>query len=1020
MRLHTVVALFAISLLAIPAAAQEQRGSIVGVVTDASGAVLPGVTVEARSPPVVGVSTTTTDSSGRYRFPALPPGTYTVTATLQGFVAASAAEAIVTLGKQLSIDLSMKVAGLTETVSVTAESPVIDVKANAVTASVDSELIALIPKGRGLLSVLTQIPGTNNESRGGGLMIDGASGSENRFVVDGVDRTNARQGTATAITSVNNSGGTEVVVQDFIEEVQVKQSGWNAEYRAALGGVVNAVTKTGSNNFHGTGAIYYTDNKWLGDVRRELRSVPTDASRAEYIQRPRDKSHQSDAVVSLGGPILKDKAWFFAGYAQQDYPAERTVTWTNPGTFPATQTFENGAPNNKTGNYNVTSQLSNSLRARFTGNNETQKGSLGLPAIEPNGTSTASAATFNPRSAVFTDQYSNAYSGIVDWVATSKTYVNVTAGFLGYGLNSAGGDYYHGTRRTFSTTNVGLAGVPAEFQNVNGFADNNSNSFTVADNYTRFNLSMDVTRFAHWKGDHSFKIGGLYERIGNFADLGQQHVNIAFNWNQTLVTTQNVPVTGTYGYFVASRQYTDGDIHETNLSFFAQDAWSINSNLTVNYGVRLEKEEIPSYNPNAPGVNFGWGDKIAPRAGFAYDVKGDGKWKAYGSYGLFFDTMKLEMPRGAWGGEKWISYYYTLDTFDWKSIDCKGPNGEDGCNGGKFIESINFRHTSNEPNSTIGKIDPNLQPTQKHEYTFGLDHELGARMSLGVRYVHKGWDQTIDDIGVCAPGSQTCGEVYNIGNPGYGIGKTPIEGPYPSVPKVLNTYDGFELVARKRYSHNWQATSSIVFSRLYGNYAGLASSDENGRTSPNVSRYYDSLFLSFDQKGNEAIGRLGTDRPIQFKLQGSYTLPFGTSLGLNFQAMSGLLQSSTVSYQGVPIYFNGRGDLGRMPVFSQTDLLINHDFKIGGSRTISLQMNVSNLFDQDTATRRAISAYRDALVIPGFPSRPADAFFQPGGFDTVSIQAARLPASGRPSPTYNQPDQFQSARSIRVMGRIGF
>ena len=95
----------------------------------------------------------------------------------------------------------------------------------------------------------------------------------------------------------------------------------------------------------------------------------------------------------------------------------------------------------------------------------------------------------------------------------------------------------------------------------------------------------------------------------------------------------------------------------------------------------------------------------------------------------------------------------TFDTFDWKSIDCKGPNGEEGCNGGKFIESINFRHTSNEPGSTIGKIDPNLEPTQKHEYTIGLDRELAARMALGFRYVHKGWDQTIDDIGVCAPGS---------------------------------------------------------------------------------------------------------------------------------------------------------------------------------------------------------------------------------------------------------------------------
>src|SRR6185436_19430539 len=331
-------------LLAMAAAAQGQRGAIVGALRDASGAVLPGVTAEACSPSVVWVTSTVTDGQGNYRFPALPPGTSTVTATLQGFVAASAAEAIVTLAKQLSIELTMKLAGVTEAVVVTAESPIIDVKANAVTASVDSELIALIPKGRGLLSVLTQIPGTNTETRGGGLMIDGASGSENRFVVDGVDRTNARTGTATAITAVNNSGGTEVVVQDFIEEVQVKQSGWNAEYRAALGGVVNAVTKTGSNNFHGSAGMYYTNNDWLGDIRRELRSVPTDASKAEYIQRPRDKAHQSDAVVSLGGPIMKDKVWFFAGYAQADYPAERTVTWANPGTFPATQTFDNGAP----------------------------------------------------------------------------------------------------------------------------------------------------------------------------------------------------------------------------------------------------------------------------------------------------------------------------------------------------------------------------------------------------------------------------------------------------------------------------------------------------------------------------------------------------------------------------------------------------------------------------------------------------------------------------------------------------
>lgn len=1013
MRLRTFAALFAVLLLAMPVAAQEQSGSIVGVVKDGSGAVIPGATVEARSPSSIGVRSTTSDAQGTYRFPALPPGTYEITASLQGFTPAKIGDAVVSLGKQLTIDLTLKLAGVAESVTVSAESPLIDTKANAATAHLDAQYIELIPKGRGLLSVLTSIPGTNNESRNGGLSIDGASGSENRFIVDGVDRTNARTGTERAIS------GTEVLVQDFIDTVQVKQSGYNAEYRAALGGVVNAVSKSGSNSFHGTAGLYQTDNRWLGDIRRTLRALPTDASRSEYVTIPRDKFHQTDLVFSLGGPILKDKGWFFVGHAPQYYPTERTIRWSNPGTFPATQTFSNGKPNNIASNYNVTTQLASSLRARVTGNNETQRGGLTLPNIQPDGTSTSSAATFNPRSALFTEQFQNAYSGIVDWTLGQKTFVNATVSYLSYGSQSAGASFNPNTVRSFASPNIGMAGVPTDLQRVSGFTDGASNRFSVQDDYQRFNIDLSATRYARFKGEHAFKIGGLYERIGNFANLGDQAPNISLNWGSQYSSPNGFTRTGPFGYFVVSRIFTGGDIKETNLSFFAQDQWTVNNRLTLNYGVRLENEEIPSYNPNAPGVNFGWGDKIAPRFGFAYDLKSDGRTKMYGSYGIFYDTMKLEMPRGAWGGEKWISYYYTLDTANWPSIDCSDGFGVT-CTGGTFIESINFRHTSNEPGSEIGQIDPNLKPTRKHEYTLGLDRELRARMSFGVRYAHKGWDETIDDIGVCEPGSQVCGEVYNIANPGKGIGKHPIQGPFPDVPKVLNVYDGVEFVLRKRYSHNWQATSSILFSRLYGNYGGLASSDENGRTSPNISRYYDSLFLSFTEKGTEAIGRLNTDRPVQFKLQGAYTTPWGTNVGVNFFAFSGLLQSSTASFQGVPIYFKGRGDLGRTPMLNQTDLLLSHDFRLVGSSKIGVLANISNLFDQDTVTRLAFAAFRDAMVIPGFGNRVAEAFFQPGGIDVFAIQAARLPASGRPSPTYKQADQFQGARSIRLGAKITF
>ncbi len=1011
MNYQSVRVVFALAFLGIlagtspPAIAQEQSGSIQGVVKDATGGVLPGVMVEARSAQTVGVSSTTTDAAGVYRFPALPPGQYQVSASLQGFSPAKSA-AILSLGQHLRVELTLALPGLSETVQVTGETPLIDVKANAATANLTSIFIDLIPKGRNFTSVLTQIPGTNNESRGGGIMIDGSSGSENRYIVDGLDTTSARTGQSQ-----------KDVITDFIETIQVKQSGYNAEYRAALGGVISAVTKSGSNQFHGNVGSYYSNNSFLGKVRQSLRQIPTNQAKAEYITTPRDKGYSVDPVFSIQGPIKKDKIWFFVGYNPSYSYSQRTVTWVTPKTFAPTQTFDNNSPYDRTLNYNATSQIFNSLRARFTGSNERTRGSLGMPGIEPDGTSTSNASSYNPRPALRSDTFTDSYTGIFDWVASGKLYVNVTAGYFGYGSHSAGGDYYHGTRRTFSQSNVGLLDVPASLQQLSGYAENTSNNYSLGDNYSRTQVSADATWFGRLLGDHAVKVGGLYENIGNKADFGDQAPNISFAWGTTYNTLSNTTAKGPYGYFTVSQQFTKGSIHEVNLSFFAQDQWTVSNNLTVNYGVRLEHEQIPSYRPENPGVTFGWGDKIAPRLGFAYDLKGDGRWKTYGSWGLFYDTMKLEMPRGAWGAERWVQYIYTLDTYNWNTIDCTGTPDK-GCAGGTFIELNDRRHVSNQLGASL--VDPNLKPTRTGEFTLGVDHEFSPVMSLGARYAHKWMDQTIDDVGVIVVG---VGEVFYIANPGYGIGTGALGPNFPATPKVNRAYDSFELVLRKRLSHNWQATTSVVFSRLFGNYGGLASSDENGRASPNVSRYYDGLYMSFDQKGNQVKGLLQTDRPIQFKFQAAYITPWGTSVGMNFLATSGQLQTSQVTYQTVPVYFLGRGDLGRSPVFNQTDLHVAHDFRLPGRTRLSLQADIMNLFDQSIWLTEGTSAYRDSLTIPGFTGNPGGAFFQPGGFDTVAIQSAANAAnssSGRPQPMYKMPNGYQNARSIRMAIRFTF
>ena len=217
MRFRTLAFLFLAFALAMPAVAQEQRGAIEGIVKDASGAVLPGVSVEAKNVAVGSVATAVTDGAGVYRFPALAPGTYELTAALQGFNTQKVEGVQILLGQIKKVDFALGVGGVAETVQVSAEAPLVDVRQSARATSLRNEQIDLLPKGRDFTTLVTQAPGANNEGKLGGISIDGASASENRFIVDGVETTNLQTGT---------SG--KALIADFLEEVQVKSSGYTA------------------------------------------------------------------------------------------------------------------------------------------------------------------------------------------------------------------------------------------------------------------------------------------------------------------------------------------------------------------------------------------------------------------------------------------------------------------------------------------------------------------------------------------------------------------------------------------------------------------------------------------------------------------------------------------------------------------------------------------------------------------------------------------------------------------------
>ena len=213
--------------------------------------------------------------------------------------------------------------------------------------------------------------------------------------------------------------------------------------------------------------------------------------------------------------------------------------------------------------------------------------------------------------------------------------------------------------------------------------------------------------------------------------------------------------------------------------------------------------------------------------------------------------------------------------------------------------------------------------------------------------------------------------------------------------------------------------ASYTYSRLYGNWSGLASSDENGRSDPNVSRAFDLSPGNFDENGNNVYGLLGTDRPHTLKLFGNYAIEskLGTTmLGLSQQALSGTPISSEVSFI-VPIFYNGRGDLGRTDTYTQTDLLASHAFGLGGGKRMVLEAYVFNLFNQEAITNITPRYNRNGSIPQALT---ADLYAGTLGDATQYVAGLSPTASPSFNPIYNQPLGFQEARMIRLGVRFQF
>jgi carboxypeptidase family protein/TonB-dependent receptor-like protein len=944
--------LLSLGMLLGPAAsvqAQERTGIVTGTLVDASGGVLPGVTVTLTNIQTGRVSTATTDGSGMYRVD-VEPGRYKVDFALSGFARQEMPDVNVLLGREFTINATLKVGNLSEAVQVTAENaPLVDTRSTIIAHNVTAEEIDRMPKGRSFQSVAMTAPSVNQGEIEGGFQVNGASGSENQFTVDGVSTNSLLAGHSRQNT-----------VFEYLQEVQVKTVGIPAEYGGALGGVISAVTKSGGNLFTGEGHYYYLGSGLSASPVKRLVLSPVDDKTVYTVQDEKMPDHRNEVGGSLGGPIVHDKLFFFGSYSPRFATKTNQYKFsggTDPGEIQRDQTITNL--------YGKVSYGGRRVNAYFGAlwTPTTSKGTLpAYNGIDAQFLSASKASNqVNLVRGYEVDQRN--FTGNADIVLTNTTFLSMKVGHFHDDYKDTGVPLTTSWRYTNpcqgSVCPSGWAG-PTNTQNTPPV------QITDFDTTKQTYFQADYNATFAAAGFHTLKAGGGIRHNSNVVDQRYPGGRVELFWDLTYQSAVPgvAPSRGTYGYYTVDDLGTFGEASGDINHFYVQDQWSM-GRLTMNLGVRLEDEKIPAFRERKTAIEFGWGEKIAPRLGAAYDLFGDGRAKVFGSYGRYFDWTKYELARGTFGGDIWKTYYRALDDPNViNNINLSNMPGRDIL--GAASGFVDWRI----PAFGDDVFDPNLKPMSQDSYSAGFEYQLQPTTVLAVNYIHNDLIRTIEDIGRLVDGS----EVYTYGNPGEGIVENALLStatPPFNIPRPKRQYDALQVSLNRRFTNNWFLGGSYVLSRLYGNYAGIASSDEirtpgfssfavdqqqgaqSSRPGGNANRAFDLDEMMWDAHGNlNVVGRLATDRPHVLKAYGAYVTKFGTQIGVNQYVGSGTPLSTDVRTLQTLVFAEGRGDLGRTPALSTTDLLVSHELRVGGDRRVRFELNVLNVFNQKTVRHR--------------------------------------------------------------------
>lgn len=910
-----------------PALAQT-TGSITGTVVDNTGAILPGVTVSATSPSQMGVQTTISNETGTYRFPALPPGTYALIYELSGFSTVRRQGIVVGLGFTATINVQMGLATLTETVTVTGNSPVVDVTSTTSTFNVTSDMLENLPNARDIWSVMGQSPGV----RVGSMDVGGSrAGTQTGFEAFGYSGQVRVQ-----VDGVNTTEGTGAAgfYYDYgsFEEIQLGGDGMDAQ-SATPGVQLNAVIKSGSNRLRGTFYADYENQQMQGnnlDDRLLALGIGKGTRTLSY----------HDFNGDIGGPVATDKLWYYLSLRRQD----NTVTVTGfpvekPGDFGQLTSLQNGT-------YKLSYQLN--VNNRFS--HYIQYGRKLMP--ERGGTATRYRWT------VF-NQDSGSYAANAEWnsIVTPKLIFRGAVSTFGY---------------NWPNLPYGPNGEPNDNLDHRITDDGSGTTFTrgseSADRQDRrrWQFNGDGTRFMDgaWGGNHAIKFGWLSERESNeFTDEGfLDEVTLAFRTTGAGLAPFTTP------YRVTLRN-TPRDTYNANWHHgaYVHDNWQVNKRLTLSMGTRWDYYESffpdqrirdnrfrdffyagvpvqtsagPYSLPRTPYADSNFTTKgvsgirrhpdlFVARLGFSWDIGGDGRTVVKGNWGRFYQNT------GNAGGTLNPLSSATA-TFDWLDL-----------NGDKLFQINELGQ--NRAVAGVGGVASRVDPNLKDPYTDGasvwFERELGDGIGFRAGFTYRTDGNSLQDVQLARlydmyslprvfvdPGVDGI-----VGNADDGSGFTwwDIPGTAPAsrtetrnVDAILATDKALDFTMSKRMSNKWSLVTSF-----YYNW----DRDRGRPQTPNGERFNDETLTNWN-----------------LKVFGTYQAPWSivATSSLRHQSGNNLSRDVSVSGGNIPnntLYEVEDNSAYRTDNVTLVDAKIERRFRLRGNRTVSVFTDLFNILNTNAA-----------------------------------------------------------------------